>query len=60
MGIVISTTLVNEADNIRMSVLQITASSFDVSKNITCTAFSLNPISTVESKPAVLMVQGID
>ena len=60
MGIVISTTLVNEADNIRMSVLRITASTSDVSKNITCTAFSLNPLSTVKSEPAVLMVQGID
>ena len=59
MGIVISTTTVNEANSIRMSVLRVTASSFDVSKNITCTAISLNPLSTVKSEPAILMVQGI-
>ena len=59
IGIVIMPTItVDEAENIYKTVLQVTASTVDVAKNITCTAVSLSPVSTVESQPALLLVQG--
>ena len=50
---------VNENLNIRMSTLRMAVVSVNNSTNITCIAFLLDPISSEESDPALLLVQGI-
>ena len=51
--------VVNEILNIRMSTLNLTASSTDNATNITCFAGSFSPsVTTAESYPALLLVQG--
>ena len=52
-------TVVNQTQGIQMSTLQLTASIVDNVTNITCIALSTSPLSSDESEPALLMVQGI-
>ena len=59
---VVMTVRLNETQlNVRKSTLIMTMSSTDTAANITCTAISWlsNPITTAESDPALLLVQGM-
>ena len=55
--LIIPVILLDEVQGIRMSTLRMTVSSTD-SVNITCNAISLSPLSSDESEPALMMVQG--
>ena len=58
-GVIVETVLVNGTLSIRMTTLRLTVSSTDNATNITCFAASFSPsITTVESQPVLLMVQG--
>ena len=52
-------TTLNEAQDIRMSTLRVTDFSTDNTTNVTCTAVVVSPLSSDESEPALLMIQGI-
>ena len=58
---VVMTVQINKAQlNVRKSTLIMTMSSTDTAANITCTAISRsNPVTTAESDPALLLVQGM-
>ena len=58
-GVSIATVAVDKTRNIRISTLRIPVSSTDDATNITCHAIVLTPISSVESSPVLLLVQGI-
>ena len=51
-------TVVDESQSIRMSTLRVPVSSVDDATNITCTAIKNSPLSSDESAPALLQVQG--
>ena len=56
----ITTVIVNNALNIRMSTLRLTVSATDNAVNITCFAVSFSPgFTLIESNPAILLIQGI-
>ena len=57
-GVDITTTTVNGALNIRMSTLRVAVTSIDDAANIICTAFTLSPLSGIDSDPVLLQVQG--
>ena len=60
-GVSIATVAVDGTQNIRISTLILTVSSTDNATNITCHVVLLTPISisSVDSNPALLLVQGI-
>ena len=51
---------VNLSQNVRMSILRMTVTSADNAVKITCIASWLKPISSDESDPALLLVQGVN
>ena len=51
---------VNLSQNVRMSILRMTVTSADNAVKITCIASWLKPISSDESDPALLLVQGME
>ena len=58
--IVIPTAIVvNQTQGILMSTVLLTASIVDNVTNITCIALSTSPLSSDESEPALLLVQGL-
>ena len=58
MGITLTTVLIDVTEGIRRSTLRMTVSSTDNAANITCTALSVSPLSSDESDPTLLLVQG--
>ena len=59
MGTTLTIVLVDGTEGIRRSTLRMSVSSTDSAANITCTAVSASPLSSDESDPALLLVQGI-
>ena len=53
------TTTLNQAQGIRMSTLRVKHFSTDNTTDVTCTAVVVSPLSSDESEPALLMIQGI-
>ena len=58
-GVSRTTVAVEEARDIRKSTLKMAVTATDNATNITCTAILLSPLSSDESKPVLLLVQGI-
>ena len=59
MGTTLTIVLVDGTEGVRRSTLRMSVSSTDNAANITCTAISVSPLSSDESDPVLLLVQGI-